>query len=176
MTIRFIIFFTSQPSSRNCTARQSSNSGWLGGSPWEPKSSAVLTMPVPKRERRARFGAGVLNEMVTELLPLRVGTLALVKLDDFLDGLGQPLAAGSFLHAQPGRQRVGSFLILELHLGHFGGNLFLQRRYFLLGLCQRRKLFGSRDPGDRWVTRRIAVQRAAVDAVEEVERLREVLV
>ena len=40
--------FTSQPSSRNCTASQSSSSGWLGGSPCEPKSSAVLTMPVPK--------------------------------------------------------------------------------------------------------------------------------
>ena len=36
---------TSQPSSRNCTASQSSSSGWLGGSPCEPKSSAVLTMP-----------------------------------------------------------------------------------------------------------------------------------
>ncbi len=36
---------TSQPSSRNWTASQSSSSGWLGGSPWTPKSSAVLTMP-----------------------------------------------------------------------------------------------------------------------------------
>ena len=36
---------TSQPSSRNWTASQSSSSGWLGGSPCAPKSSAVLTMP-----------------------------------------------------------------------------------------------------------------------------------
>ena len=30
-------------------ASQSSKSGWLGGSPWEPKSSAVFTRPVPKK-------------------------------------------------------------------------------------------------------------------------------
>src|SRR5262245_37044900 len=32
----------------NSTASQSSNSGWLGGSPWMPKSSVVFTRPVPK--------------------------------------------------------------------------------------------------------------------------------
>src|SRR5262249_60636129 len=32
----------------NSVASQSSNSGWTGGSPCEPKSSAVLTMPWPK--------------------------------------------------------------------------------------------------------------------------------
>ena len=49
--------FTSQPSSRNCTASQSSSSGWLGGSPCEPKSSAVLTMPVPKTWSQNRLTA-----------------------------------------------------------------------------------------------------------------------
>ncbi len=49
--------FTSQPSSRNWTASQSSSSGWLGGSPCEPKSSAVLTMPVPKTWSQNRLTA-----------------------------------------------------------------------------------------------------------------------
>src|SRR5262245_29953789 len=39
--------FTSQPDSRNSVANQSSSSGWVGGCPCEPKSSLVLTMPVP---------------------------------------------------------------------------------------------------------------------------------
>src|SRR5215471_21788787 len=38
----------SQPVRTNSVASQSSSSGWLGGSPCEPKSSAVLTIPVPK--------------------------------------------------------------------------------------------------------------------------------
>src|SRR3974377_2352355 len=55
--------FTSQPSSRNWTASQSSSSGWLGGSPWLPKSSAVFTNPVPKhccqkRVTATRAGGG----------------------------------------------------------------------------------------------------------------------
>src|SRR2546429_318736 len=33
----------------NSTASQSSNSGWLGFSPWVPNSSGVLTSPVPSR-------------------------------------------------------------------------------------------------------------------------------
>ena len=49
--------FTSQPSSRNWTASQSSSSGWLGGSPCEPKSSAVLTSPVPKTWSQNRLTA-----------------------------------------------------------------------------------------------------------------------
>ena len=36
-----------QPLSMNSTASQSSNFGWLGGSPWLPKSSLVFTRPVP---------------------------------------------------------------------------------------------------------------------------------
>ena len=34
-----------QPRRMNSTASQSSNSGWLGASPWMPKSSAVRTRP-----------------------------------------------------------------------------------------------------------------------------------
>ena len=48
---------TSQPSSRNWTASQSSSSGWLGGSPCAPKSSAVLTIPVPKTWSQNRLTA-----------------------------------------------------------------------------------------------------------------------
>ena len=39
---------TSQPLRTNSTASQSSSSGCDGGSPWTPKSSCVLTRPVPK--------------------------------------------------------------------------------------------------------------------------------
>ena len=34
-----------QPDSRYRTASQSRSSGWLGGSPWVPKSSSVSTRP-----------------------------------------------------------------------------------------------------------------------------------
>ncbi len=52
MTISRTIFLRShgrEPSVglANSTASQSSNSGWLGGSPWVPKSSLVFTSPVP---------------------------------------------------------------------------------------------------------------------------------
>src|SRR5204862_4842403 len=54
-TISRIRFFTSQPDSRNSTASQSSSSGCDGGSPCEPKSSAVFTRPVPKISCQKRF-------------------------------------------------------------------------------------------------------------------------
>ncbi len=47
-TSRNSAFMSHFMSSRNCTASQSSNSGWLGGSLRVPKSLSVLTMPVPK--------------------------------------------------------------------------------------------------------------------------------
>ena len=47
--------FTSQPESRNSTASQSSSSGCDGGSPCDPKSSAVFTMPVPNTCCQNRF-------------------------------------------------------------------------------------------------------------------------
>ena len=54
-TISFIVFFMSQPDSRNSTASQSINSGCDGGSPCAPKSSAVFTRPVPKISCQKRF-------------------------------------------------------------------------------------------------------------------------
>ena len=39
----------------NWTASQSSNSGWLGSSPWKPKSSDVRTSPRPKNACHWRF-------------------------------------------------------------------------------------------------------------------------
>ena len=47
----------SQPLSRKSTASQSSSSGWLGHSPWAPKSAVVRTMPVPKNICQRRFTA-----------------------------------------------------------------------------------------------------------------------
>src|SRR5262249_34915053 len=41
--------------SMNSTASQSSISGWLGGSLWVPRSSLVLTRPVPKYACQTRF-------------------------------------------------------------------------------------------------------------------------
>ena len=46
---------TSQPLSRNSTASQSSSSGWTGHSPWAPRSSTRLLMPVPKSCFQSRF-------------------------------------------------------------------------------------------------------------------------
>src|SRR4051812_35926130 len=40
-----------------CDASQSSNSGWLGGSPCTPQSSSVLTRPTPKNWYHKRFTA-----------------------------------------------------------------------------------------------------------------------
>src|SRR6476619_3940601 len=51
----FCIAFTSQPVRTNSVASQSSNSGCDGGSPCDPKSSAVFTMPVPKYICQKRF-------------------------------------------------------------------------------------------------------------------------
>ncbi len=48
-------FFTSQPDSRNSTASQSSSSGCEGGSPAEPKSPAVRTIPVPNTSCQKRL-------------------------------------------------------------------------------------------------------------------------
>src|SRR5439155_10808175 len=39
----------------NSLASQSSSSGWLGRSPWTPKSSVVFTSPVPKNVCQKRF-------------------------------------------------------------------------------------------------------------------------
>ena len=39
------------------TARRSSSSGWLGGSPWVPKSSSVSTIPEPNSTAHVRFTA-----------------------------------------------------------------------------------------------------------------------
>ena len=55
MTISFCIFFTSQPVRINSVASQSSNSGWDGFSPCNPKSSVVFTKPVPKYCCQKRF-------------------------------------------------------------------------------------------------------------------------
>ena len=48
---------TSQPDRTNSVASQSSSSGWLGGSPWAPKSSTVFTSPVPKSICQSRLTA-----------------------------------------------------------------------------------------------------------------------
>ena len=47
VSIRRSSFFTSHPDSRNSTAIQSNRSGCDGGSPCDPKSSVVFTIPVP---------------------------------------------------------------------------------------------------------------------------------
>ena len=47
--------FTSQPLSMNSTASQSSNSGFVGGSPCDPRSSRTLEIPVPKKSFHNRF-------------------------------------------------------------------------------------------------------------------------
>src|SRR5262249_7977673 len=39
----------------NSAANQSSNSGCVGHSPWEPKSSSSFERPVPKNDRQVRF-------------------------------------------------------------------------------------------------------------------------
>ena len=44
-----------QPRSANSTASQSSSSGWVGGSPWRPKSFGVRTIPSPKCPCQMRF-------------------------------------------------------------------------------------------------------------------------
>ena len=55
MTIVFISPFTSQPDSMNSAANQSSNSRCAGYSACTPKSSAVLTNPIPKIDCQKRF-------------------------------------------------------------------------------------------------------------------------
>ncbi len=57
VTIRRSIALTSQPDRTNSVASQSSSSGWLGGSPWAPKSSTVFTSPVPKSICQSRLTA-----------------------------------------------------------------------------------------------------------------------
>ena len=65
MTISRSIALTSQPERTNSAASQSSSSGWLGGSPWAPKSSTRLHQPgaeehlpvaVDRHPRRQRIG------------------------------------------------------------------------------------------------------------------------
>ena len=46
-----------QPSLVNVVASQSRSSGWVGGSPWVPKSSLVKTRPRPKNCSQNRFTA-----------------------------------------------------------------------------------------------------------------------
>src|SRR5581483_12385256 len=48
VTIRRCMALMSHPVRMNSVASQSSSSGLLGGSPWDPKSSELLTKPVPK--------------------------------------------------------------------------------------------------------------------------------
>ena len=55
MTKSLIMCFTSQLLSRNSAAIQSSNSGWLGGSPWAPRSSTIMEIPFPKNCFQSRF-------------------------------------------------------------------------------------------------------------------------
>ena len=53
VTIRRWIVFMLQPLSMNSVASQSSSSGWVGRSPWVPKSSLVTTRPRPKTAPRS---------------------------------------------------------------------------------------------------------------------------
>src|SRR5262245_26253670 len=53
----FCISFTFHPVRINSVANQSRRSGCDGTSPWEPKSSKVLTIPVPKYICQNRFTA-----------------------------------------------------------------------------------------------------------------------
>jgi hypothetical protein len=46
---------TSHPLSTKSTASQSSSSGWVGHSPWEPRSSGVRASPCPKKSFHCRF-------------------------------------------------------------------------------------------------------------------------
>ncbi len=46
--MRRCIRLTLQPRAANSTASQSSRAGWLGDSPWRPKSFGVVTRPAPK--------------------------------------------------------------------------------------------------------------------------------
>ena len=57
VTISRSMALTSQPERTNSVASQSSSSGWLGGSPWAPKSSTVFTSPVPKSICQSRLTA-----------------------------------------------------------------------------------------------------------------------
>src|ERR1044072_8141151 len=55
MTMVFCIALTFQPVRVNSVASQSSSSGCDGASPWDPKSSDVLTIPTPKYCCQNRF-------------------------------------------------------------------------------------------------------------------------
>ena len=57
MTISRCSLFTSHPDATNSVASQSSRSGWLGGSPRTPKSSADFTRPMPKNCCQKRLTA-----------------------------------------------------------------------------------------------------------------------
>src|SRR5262245_38124465 len=57
VTRSFCSALTSHPRRMNSVASQSSNSGWEGGSPCEPKLSTVFTSPTPKNISQDRFTA-----------------------------------------------------------------------------------------------------------------------
>ena len=57
VTIVFNNRLTSHPCCTNSTASQSSRRGWVGGWPWLPKSSGVVTNPRPKHICHSRLTA-----------------------------------------------------------------------------------------------------------------------
>ena len=79
--------FVSQPLSMNSIASQSSNSGCVGGSPCDPKSSLVNTMPRPNRISQYRLGNDascqriiLINQPARQLQPIeRPGLLCDMK-------------------------------------------------------------------------------------------------
>src|SRR5436305_2097958 len=153
--MRLTVAFTSQPSSRNCTASQSSSSGWLGGSPWAPKSSAVFTKPVPKNCCQNRFTA----------------TRAVSGCSGLTSQRARPRRLGAASAGSGGRKAGVARVVDGLGpLGGRGAGLALQ----LVGppprALQRREPLRRRDPHDRHVLGGVAVERLAVDAVEEREQ------
>ena len=68
---------TSQPLRTNSVASQSRSCGWVGGSPWVPKSSSVVTMPLPKSLAQRRFTvtravSGFSSEVIQRAKPSRL--------------------------------------------------------------------------------------------------------
>ena len=78
VTICLMRRLMSQPLSMKSTASQSSSSGWVGYSPWAPKSAGVRTRPAPKSICQRRFTAtravSGCSRMVIQLArPRRIG-------------------------------------------------------------------------------------------------------
>ena len=113
MTIFLCNALMSQPDSRNSTESQSSSSGWVGASPWEPKSSVVFTIPRPKCIVQIRFTktrevngcSGSNNHSVS---PIRFPRDVVVPSKHLFQSLSDPPDhAAGYTHPGPGCTSVG---------------------------------------------------------------------